>query len=119
MPKFMRNFTYILGDKVRGWFFPQIYYNYLDVNHPEGKVNLHAYRPLETHYWKIYAELPHREFIIERAYIPEIVDTILPIGGVQTPIKRFNQIFMRSPWESNRCTINNKEHMVNIFVYSA
>ena len=44
MPKFMRNFTYVLGDKVRGWFFPQIYYNYLDVNHPEGKVNLHAFR---------------------------------------------------------------------------
>ena len=44
MPKFMRNFTYILGDKVRGWFFPQIYYNYLDVTHSKWKVNLHAFR---------------------------------------------------------------------------
>ena len=40
----MRNFTYILGDKVRGFFFPQIYYNTLDINNPEGKVAFDAYR---------------------------------------------------------------------------
>merc|ERR1712121_471851 len=105
MPKYLMNATYIAGDIIRGLMFPQIYYNYLDVNNQEGHIEIHAERPLESHSWKFWAQFPHKNVIVDKVQLPEIADQILPIGGVYMPIKRFNQIFLGEPVEKDRCVI--------------
>lgn len=105
MPKYLMNATYIAGDIIRGVMFPQIYYNYMDVNNQEGHIEMHAERPLESHYWKFWTQFPHKNVIVDKVQLPEIADQILPIGGVYMPVKRFNQIFLGEPVEKDRCVI--------------
>ena len=75
------------------------------------------HRPLESHYWKIWSEMPHTRSIVEKVVLPEIVDEILPIGGMYMPAKRISQIFMGEPVEKNKCVIYQDKVKVKYFFY--
>ena len=44
MPKYLKNATFVVADVARGFFFPQVYFNYMDVNNPEGHIEITAER---------------------------------------------------------------------------
>lgn len=105
VPKYLRNATYIAGNIFSGIMFPQMSIDKMDVSNTEKQVHLEAKRPIESQYWTIWAKLPHQNVIVNKMYMPHIVDTIFPLGGVFTPMNTVSQMLLRTPSKMDRCVI--------------